>query len=140
MREGESITMPSRHLLAFTAALAVLPASAQAHHSFAAFFDPAKSVTVTGAVTEFRFTNPHGMIALDVKKADGSTEKWRAETNAPVVLVQRGWTRDSIKIGEVVTIDGWPSRDGRNYMRMRAVKDAAGKPIGTAPFDQKSQS
>jgi hypothetical protein len=112
----------------------------QAHHSFAAFFDPDKSVSVTGTVTEFRFTNPHGMIAVNVKKPDGSTIEWRAETNAPVVLVQRGWSRDSIKPGMVVTIDGWPSRDGRNYMRMRAVRDEHGKPIGGAPFDQKSQS
>jgi hypothetical protein len=140
MREGESIPMPSRHLLAWAAALAALPGAALAHHSFAAFFDPDKSVTVTGTVTEFRFTNPHGMIAVDVRKPGGAIEKWRAETNAPVVLVQRGWNKDSIKPGMVVTIDGWPSRDGRNYMRMRAVKDEHGKPIGTAPFDQKAQS
>lgn len=132
--------MSFKGLLAIAAASVVLPATAQAHHSFAAFFDPAKSVTVTGTVTEFRFTNPHGMIAVDVKKPDGSVEQWRAETNAPVVLVQRGWSRDSIKPGEVVTIDGWPSRDGRKYMRMRAVKDANGKMIGSAPFDQKTQS
>jgi hypothetical protein len=122
------------------AALLACAAAAQAHHSFAAFFDPAKSVSVTGTVTEFRFTNPHGMIAVDVKKPDGTVEQWRAETNAPVVLVERGWNKDSIKPGMVVTIDGWPSRDGRKYMRMRAVKDSNGKSIGTAPFDQKAQS
>ena len=115
-------------------------ATAQAHHSFAAFFDPNKSVTITGTVTEFRFTNPHGMVALDVKKPDGTIEQWRAETNAPVVLVRRGWTRDSIKPGQVVTIDGWPARDGRKYLRLRDAKDANGKPIGSAPFDQKAQS
>ena len=132
--------MSSKHLLVLAAALAALPAAAQAHHSFAAFFDPDKSVTVTGTVTEFRFTNPHGMIAVDVKKPDGSIVRWRAETNAPVILVQRGWSRDSLKPGMVVTIDGWPSRDGRNYMRMRGVKDEHGKQIGAAPFDQKTQS
>ena len=126
--------------LALAAGLAVLPAAAQAHHSFAAFFDPDKSVTITGKVTEFRFTNPHGMVALDVKKPDGSVEKWRAETNAPVVLVRRGWTRDVIKPGDVVTIDGWPARDGRNYIRLRDMKDAHGKPIGSMPFGQKDQS
>ena len=132
--------MPVKPLVALAAALAALPFAAQAHHSFAAFFDPDKSVSITGTVTEFRFTNPHGMIALDVKKPDGSIEKWRAETNAPVVLVRRGWTRDVIKPGDVVTIDGWPSRDGRNYMRLRDMKDAHGKSIGAAPFDQKAQS
>jgi len=75
-----------------------------------------------------------------VKKPGGAIEQWRAETNAPVVLVQRGWNRDSIKPGMVVTVEGWPSRDGRNYLRMRAVKDEHGKSIGTAPFDQKAQS
>jgi len=132
--------MTTKHLLAGAATLLALPAAAGAHHSFAAFFDPAKSVTVTGTVTEFRFTNPHGMIALEVKKPGGAVEQWRAETNAPVVLVQRGWNRDSIKPGMVVTVEGWPSRDGRNYLRMRGVKDANGKSIGSAPFDQKSQS
>ena len=132
--------MPVKPLLAVAAALAALPIVAQAHHSFAAFFDPNKSVTVTGTVTEFRFTNPHGMVALNVKKADGTVEQWRAETNAPVVLVRRGWTRDVIKPGDVVTIDGWPSRDGRNYLRLRAMKDATGKAIGAAPFGQKDQS
>jgi DNA/RNA endonuclease YhcR with UshA esterase domain len=140
MQEGEPITMHFKSLCAYAAALAALPIAAQAHHSFAAFFDPDKSVTVTGTVTEFRFTNPHGMVALNVKKADGKLEEWRAETNAPVVLVRRGWTRDVIKPGDVVTIEGWPSRDGRNYMRVRAMKDANGKPIGTAPFGQKDQS
>ena len=140
MREGESETMPIKPLLAMAAALAALPATALAHHSFAAFFDPNKSVTITGTVTEFRFTNPHGMVALNVKKADGTIEQWRAETNAPVVLVRRGWTRDVIKPGDVVTIDGWPSRDGRNYLRLRAMKDATGKAIGAAPFGQKDQS
>jgi DNA/RNA endonuclease YhcR with UshA esterase domain len=131
--------MLPRYSLALAAALATVPTGAEAHHSFAAFFDPDKSVTVTGTVTEFRFTNPHGMIALDVKKPDGSIEQWRAETNAPVVLVERGWTRDVIKPGDVVTIDGWPSRDGRKYIRLRDLKDAHGKPIGT-PFGQKEQS
>lgn len=126
--------------LALAAGLAVLPAAAQAHHSFAAFFDPNKSVTITGTVTEFRFTNPHGMVALDVKKPDGTIEQWRAETNAPVVLVRRGWNRDIIRPGEVVTIDGWPSRDGRKYLRLRQAKGANGKPIGSLPFGQKDQS
>ena len=132
--------MSFKPLYALAATLAALPIAAQAHHSFAAFFDPDKSVTVTGTVTEFRFTNPHGMVALTVKKADGKLEEWRAETNAPVVLVRRGWTRDVIKPGDVVTVEGWPSRDGRNYMRLRAMKDANGKPIGGAPFGQRDQS
>ena len=108
--------------------------AAQAHHSFAAFFDPGKVVTVTGKVTAFRFTNPHGLIVLDVTGANGKHTEWRAETNAPVVLTRRGWTRDAIKPGETITIEGWGSRDGKPYIRLRAAKDAQGKLIGSAPF------
>ncbi|WP_305097098.1 DUF6152 family protein [Croceibacterium aestuarii] len=128
-----------KRLLVGLAAL-VLSGAAAAHHSFAVFFDPDKNVTVTGVVTAFRFTNPHGTIALDVKKPDGSVEHWRAETNAPVILVRRGWTRNIIKPGDTITITGWPSRDGTPYMRLQGVKDAAGKSIGTAPFGRQDQS
>ena len=121
------------------AAALALPAGALAHHSFAVFFDPTKTVTIEGTVTQYRFTNPHGTIALDVKGADGKIEKWRAETNAPVILARRGWTRDSVKPGDKVTITGWPSRDGRPYIRLSALKDASGKTIG-APFGRQDQS
>lgn len=96
-----------------------------AHHSFAVFFDDTKSIQVTGTVTEFRFTNPHGIIAIEVTRG-GRKEVWRAETNAPTILRRLGWTRDILTAGEVVTIDGWPSRDGTNYMRMRRVTRADG--------------
>ena len=108
-----------RHVLA-TAFLAMLAATAaQAHHSFAVYFDSTKTVTITGKVTAFRFTNPHGTVVLDVTGADGKVTEWRAETNAPVVLQRRGWTRESVKPGDTVTIDGWPSRDGKPYLRLR---------------------
>jgi len=120
--------------------LAVLASAAGAHHSFAVYFDSSKDVTITGTVTGFRFTNPHGTIALDVTDARGRVTRWRAETNAPVVLQRRGWSRDTIKPGQLVTIDGWPSRDGKPYMRMRRAVDANGRLIGTAPFGQQDQS
>lgn len=119
-------------LLAIAAIMASAPA--QAHHSFAAFFDSGKMIKLTGKVMEFRFTNPHGLIAIEVAKPDGQIEIWRAETNAPVVLMRRGWTRTIIKPGDIVTMEGWGSRDGKPYLRLRQVLDAAGKPIGAAPF------
>ncbi len=100
------------------AALCVAPAAASAHHSFAVYFDSTKEVTITGKVTAFRF----------------------AETNAPVVLQRRGWTRDSIKAGETITIEGWPSRDGKPYIRLRSAKRADGSLIGSAPFGRQDQS
>lgn len=121
--------------LAFAGALAV-PGGALAHHSFAAFFDPAKTITLKGTVTAFRFTNPHGTVVLSVPGSDGKTREWRAETNAPVVLVRRGWTRTVIKPGDQVTIEGWPARDGKPYVRLARAFDGQGKLIGTAPFNQ----
>jgi hypothetical protein len=107
---------------------AVVPALA--HHSFAVFFDENASVTITGVVQEFQFRNPHGLIRLAVKK-DGVEQTWKAETNSPSILERRGWNRDTIKVGETISVDGWPSRDGAHYMRMRAVRRADGKPVGS---------
>jgi len=126
-------------LIAAAAGLS-LAAVAHAHHSFAVFFDATKSVTITGKVTAFRFTNPHGTIVLDVTDAQGHVREWRAETNAPVVLQRRGWTRSIIKAGDEITITGWPSRDGKPYMRLMRAVHADGRLIGNAPFGRQDQS
>ena len=123
----------TRKLIACLAILTTAQA-ALAHHSFAAFFDPNKTVTVKGAVTSYHFTNPHGLIAIDVSGPNGRVEHWRAETNAPVVLMRRGWTRETLKPGEIVTLSGWASRDGTSYMRLRQANRADGSVIGL-PFD-----
>lgn len=119
---------------------ACMALAAQAHHSFAVFFDAEKSVTITGKVTSFRFTNPHGTIVLEVTEPNGRVREWRAETNAPVVLTRRGWTRDSVKPGETITIEGWPSRDGKPYLRLQRATHADGRLVGTAPFGRQDQS
>jgi hypothetical protein len=121
-------------------ALAALLGSAvvAAHHSFAVFFDDTKTIAITGSVTEFRFSNPHAIIALEVKNKSGMVEEWKAETNAVTLLKRRGWTKDSLKAGEVVTVDGWPSRDGANYMRMRTIKKADGTVLGTPVSNQRA--
>ncbi|MBO9580405.1 MAG: hypothetical protein J7498_05900 [Sphingobium sp.] len=109
---------------------------AEAHHSFAAFFEGSQTIKLTGKVTAFRFTNPHGIIAFDVTGPDGKVKQWAAETNSPAVLMRRGWTRMSVKPGDTITVEGWPSRDGKPYLRLRQASDAGGKPIGSAPFGQ----
>jgi len=114
--------------------------AALAHHSFAVYFDSSKEVTITGKVTSFRFTNPHGIVVLDVTDEQGRVREWRAETNAPVVLQRRGWARDTVKPGETITVEGWPSRDGKPYMRLRRAVREDGRLIGTAPFGRQDQS
>lgn len=106
---------------------------ALAHHSFAVFFDDSRTVSLTGVVQEFQFRNPHGLIRMEVKGADGAGQVWKAETNSPSILERRGWRRDTIKAGDVITVDGWPARDGSNYLRMRAARRADGTPLGSAP-------
>jgi hypothetical protein len=130
--------MSTRALIA--AALCLAPVAASAHHSFAVFFDPSRNISVTGKVTSFRFTNPHGLVVLDVTDAQGRVREWRAETNAPAVLVRRGWTRDAIKPGETITIEGWPSRDGKPYIRLSRATRPDGSLVGTAPFGRQDQS
>ena len=110
-----------------------------AHHSFAVFFDDSKQVKVTGAVQEFQFRNPHGIIRLAVTDAAGAQLIWKAETNSPSILERRGWSSGSLKVGEIITIEGWPARDGSRYLRLRSAQRADGTPIGvpTVAVDQK---
>jgi hypothetical protein len=106
---------------------------AAAHHSFAVFFDTDSGLTkVAGVVKEFHFTNPHGVVTLAVNEG-GHEVIWRAETNSPSILRRRGWTADSLHVGEKVTLEGWRARDGSKYMRLRAATRANGEPVGTAP-------
>lgn len=123
-------SLTGRAFSGWIAWLLVLAGPVAAHHSFAVFFDSDRTVTVTGEVQEFQFRNPHGVIRIQVKKSDGTEESWKAETNSPSILERRGWTRTILKAGDVITIDGWPARDGTNYMRMRSVKRADGTPVG----------
>ncbi len=121
------------------ATLAFGAAGASAHHSFAVFFDDQKAVSVTGVVKDFQFANPHGVVTF-VSDAGGHEEVWRAETNAPVILHRLGWSRDSLKTGDKITVEGWPARDGTNYMRMRRVLRPDGTQVGRpldAPVGQK---
>lgn len=120
-------------LVALLGAMACVPASA--HHSFAVFFDSETGiVSVRGVVTEFNFKNPHGIIRLNVKDKSGAVEEWKAETNSPSILERRGWKKDSLKLGDEITVEGWRARDGSRHMRMRKVTRADGTPIGV-PFE-----
>ncbi len=108
----------------------VLAGPAGAHHSFAVFFNTdTQLVKVTGVVRDFQFRNPHGVITLVVTKGGGQTT-WRAETNSPSVLRRRGWTPDSLHVGDKVTLEGWPARDGTRYIRLKSARLADGRLVG----------
>jgi Family of unknown function (DUF6152) len=111
-------------LLALAAGVAVALAAAQralAHHSFAVHFVADKLITVAGTVNEFSFRNPHGLLMLTAQGDDGKPQEWKIETNSPNILRRRGWSETSIKPGDQVQVEGYPARDGSNFMRVYRV-------------------
>jgi len=104
-------------------------ANAAAHHSFAVHFVADKIVTVKGTVEEFSFHNPHGLLTLAGKDASGVEQHWRIETNSPNILRRRGWSEDSIKAGDQVTVEGYPARDGSPSMRVYRVTFPDGREL-----------
>ncbi|OLD17968.1 MAG: hypothetical protein DMG17_14785 [Acidobacteria bacterium] len=100
-------------LIALTASfLFAAAAPAFAHHAFAAEFDAKKPVKLRGTVTKMEWINPHTWIYLDVKKPDGTVEEWMVEAGTPNTLLRRGFTKDSLKAGTEVLVDGYQSKDG----------------------------
>jgi len=85
-------------------------APSMAHHSFAAEFDATKPVTLTGTITKVEFQNPHIYFYIDVKQADGKVVNYAVEGGTPNQLRRQGWGRDSLKVGETVTVQGFSAR------------------------------
>ena len=92
-----------------------------AHHAFAAEFDAAKPVKLTGAVTKVDWTNPHAWIYVDIKDETGKVANWGFELASPNGLMRNGWTRFSLKPGEVVTIEGTRAKNGSTNANAAAV-------------------
>ena len=106
--------------LGVIAALFALPS--WAHHSFPAQYDADKPITLTGAVTKVEWMNPHILFAIDVKdEKTGEVTNWTLEMGSPNSLMRLGWKRDSLKAGEVVTVEGFRARDGSHLANARSV-------------------
>ena len=92
-----------------------------AHHSFAAEYDSTKPINLTGTVTKIEWTNPHAWFYIDVTDDSGKVANWGWELGSPTSLVRTGWTRNSLKVGTVVTVEGSRSRDGSNTANARSI-------------------
>jgi len=114
-------------------ALAAAPAFA--HHSFAAEYDSAKPVTLKGTVTKMEWMNPHARFYVDVKDESGAVTNWELELGSPNGLMRRGWTRNSLKPGDSVIIEGYLAKDGSKLANARQVTLSDGRKIFAGSSD-----
>jgi Family of unknown function (DUF6152) len=124
--------MKTKSAILFILAVCALCLSipAFAHHGGAAY-DTSKTVTVKGTVTEFDFINPHVLIYMNVRDANGNVTKWSGELTSPNHLARAGWTRETLKPGETVTMAGNPTKNGDPIMAIRKLYSADGQEIST---------
>jgi len=113
--------------LAIVLGCAAMPA--WAHHSFAAEYDSSKSVTLTGQVTKVESMNPHARFYLDVKDDAGNVTNWEFELGSPNGLMRRGWTRNSLKPGDVITVAGSMAKDGSKLANAKTIKLSDGRQV-----------
>jgi len=123
--------------LTFTvfAALIFLGSSlpALAHHSFSNEYDTTKPITLEGVVTRIDWENPHVHYYVDVTASDGTVVNWVCETGGPSRLARRGWTHDSLKLGDKVVVRGYLAKDGSHAADGREVTLSDGRKIGSQP-------
>ena len=120
--------------------------STVAHHSFAAEFDSTQPVTLKGTVVQMDWVNPHSWIHVDVKNEDGSVTRWMVEGGTPNTLFRRGFTKDSLRAGTEITVEGYRAKNGAKRANGRDLILNDGKRLflgssGTgAPVDGRDSS
>jgi hypothetical protein len=137
---------PGKTLIAFVVFAAALARPAFAHHSFAAEFDANAPVVLKGTITKMEWINPHSWIHVDVKNSDGTVTEWMVEGGTPNTLFRRGFTRESVKAGMEITVEGYRAKNGANRANGRDLILADGRRLfmgssGTgAPIDGRDAS
>jgi Family of unknown function (DUF6152) len=103
-----------------------------AHHSFAAQYDATKAIRLTGTLAKVEWTNPHTYFYIDVKEDNGDVVRWGCEGGAPGALSRRGFKRGDLKIGDMIVVDGYRSRDGSRLVDARRITLADGRIVSGA--------
>jgi len=124
-----------KNLSWIAACLLVAATPALAHHSFAAEYDNNKSLKLTGTVTKVEWQNPHARFYVDVKDDSGKVTNWEFELGSPNGLMRRGWTRNSLKPGDVITVTGYQAKDGTSLGNARTVSLADGRKVFAGSTD-----
>jgi hypothetical protein len=110
-----NIVRNAAKLFAVVAGLLLISISLSAHHGQAGY-NTTETVTVSGAVTEFQFVNPHSIVSLNVKDDKGETQPWQGELTSPNHLLRAEWTSTTLKPGDQVTMSGYRAKSGANSM------------------------
>jgi hypothetical protein len=121
--------MGLRRIALWAALAAGLPLASAAHHSFSAEFDREKPIMLTGEVTKLEWTNPHARIYIDVKDESGNVVNWDFELGPPNGLMRQGWNRNSLRAGQIVTINGFRSKDQEHVANARSVHLPDGRQV-----------
>lgn len=121
------------------AALLLGTGTASAHHSFSKDFDRDKPVTLSGTVTKVQWTAPHVYTWIDVKDDQGKVTNWKVELGNPTALTKAGWTRDRLKMGEMVTLQGWRAKNGTNFANAEEMLINGQKLSAASSYDQQSR-
>ena len=120
-------------------ALGLSSATLAAHHSFSAEYDANKPVALKGTVTRLEWTNPHARFYVDVKDEAGAVTSWNLELASPNVLTRNGWTRRSLNVGDVITVEGSAAKDGSKMANARVVTLADGRRVFAFSLDTPAQ-
>src|SRR5438874_7694685 len=119
---GRTVMGTKQVAVLVVAALLAMASPARAHHAFSAEFDASKPVKLQGTVTKMDWVNPHAWIYIDVKKPDGTVEKWMIEGGTPNAMFRRGFTKDSLLPGTEIVVDGYQAKNGTLRANGRDLK------------------